>query len=404
MIVLTLLITGAVALPATPAAAGATLCDGKVATILGTRGPDVLSGTAENDVIAGLGGDDRILGGDGDDVVCGGDGADRLFGESGDDKLFAGKAARYDTRAGSGYRPDRLDGGPGDDHLEIGTEPRRLGGVSGEITFGSAPAGVRVDLNQRSAIGDGNDTIIAVPGLRLIGTDAADRLTGTLYDDEILGMGGPDWIAGGDGQDRLYGDADGVEVTDGDNDDTILGGVGKDVVVGTLGADSLDGGQGLDLVRAEGQGASRVRGGVGDDFLYLTLGSEPGVELLGGPGRDDVTIDVHANVPGRGKVLVNLGIAQIALDNVFLGRISSTERLHVGPGVPLSFYGSPGPDEVYVEPGGRLRAWTYGGNDVIWGSDLADRIDGGNGFDEVRAGRGRDTCLHVEQQTGCDLP
>ena len=336
-------------------------------------------------------------------MLCGGDGADHLFGEGGDDELFAGKALRYDTRAGSGYRPDRLDGGPGDDLLEIGKEPRRLGGISGEITFGSAPAGVRVDLNQRSAIGDGNDTIIAVPGLRLIGTDAADELAGTLYADEILGMGGPDWIAGGDGQDRLYGDADGVEVTDGDNDDTILGGVGKDLVVGTLGSDILNGGQGLDSVHAEGQGAGKVYGGAGDDFLYLTLGTGDGVKLVAGAGRDDVTIDVHAAVPGRGKVLVNLGIEQLALDNVFVRRISSTERLHMGADVPLSFYGSSGPDVVYAGANARLRAWTYDGNDVIHGSSLADRIDGGFGRDEVDAGPGRDTCLNAEDRQGCEL-
>jgi hypothetical protein len=102
-------------------------------------------------------------------------------------------------------------------------------------------------------------------------------------------------------------------------------------------------------------------------------------------------------------VLVNLGIEQLALDNVFIGRISDTERLHMGADVPLSFYGSPGPDEVYAGANARLRAWTYAGNDVVYGSSLTDRIDGGFGFDEVRAGRGRDTCLHAEDRQGCEL-
>jgi Ca2+-binding RTX toxin-like protein len=404
-IVLALVGSAAVALPVAPAAAGFTLCDGKVATVVGTTGPDVLHGTPEDDVIAGLGGNDRILGGGGDDVICGGDGADRLRGEEGDDVLFAGKARWVDNRAGSGYRPDFLDGGPGDDTLEIGKEPVDRGlGISGVITFDTAPAGVVVDLAERSAVGDGNDTIFPRGGLRLVGTDADDVLSGSDFLEEIDGAGGADRIMGRGGDDHLYGDADGAEEgAEGVNDDAISGGDGKDVIIGQVGSDTLRGGPGLDLVQANGVGPNRVFGGGDDDFLYLTLGIGDHVKLLGGPGRDDVTIDVHATVPGPGKVLVNLGIRQLALNNVFVGRIASTERVHVGDNVPLNFYGSTGPDEVYAGANGRLRAWTYNGNDVIWGSNQSDRLDGGTGFDEVRGGLGRDTCLHAEQRKSCEL-
>lgn len=406
MIRLALLAGATLVVPMAAAHAAPTLCDGKVATVVGTSGPDVISGTPGPDVIAGLGGTDRILAGDGDDVICGGDGADRLSGEGGDDVIYAGKAQRYDSRAGNGYRPDVLNGGPGDDFLDIGREPVDHGlGISGVIVFPTAPAGIVVDLGERSATGDGSDTVVPRGGLRLIGTDSADELLGSDLEEEMKGGGGPDVIDGRGGDDRLYGDGPaGGEATDGRNDDRISGGDGKDLVVGTLGSDLLRGGPGLDAVRAEGLGPGQVLGGAGDDFLSLTLGIGDHVKLMGGPGRDDVTIDVHPDVSGPAKVLVNLGIGQLALDHVFVGRIGSTERLHMAPGVPLSFYGSPGRDEVYAGANGRLRAWTYDGNDVIWGSSLADRIDGGFGFDEVRAGRGRDTCLHAEQRRDCERP
>ena len=72
-------------------------CAGLVATIIGTRGNDVLTGTPGHDIIAGLGGADHIDGGGGRDVLCGGHGNDTmtdgdsavtdLYGGSGDDHL-----------------------------------------------------------------------------------------------------------------------------------------------------------------------------------------------------------------------------------------------------------------------------------------------------------------------------
>jgi len=76
-------------------------CGVKDVTILGTNGPDTMSGTvvfnsrqrvfvAQADVIHGLGGDDTIDGGGGDDTICGGDGNDILYGRDGTDALFGG--------------------------------------------------------------------------------------------------------------------------------------------------------------------------------------------------------------------------------------------------------------------------------------------------------------------------
>ncbi len=66
-------------------------CNGKVVTIFGTSGVDILKGTPGDDVIHGLGGNDIIRGMGGNDTICGGDGNDKLDGGKGNDTLDGGK-------------------------------------------------------------------------------------------------------------------------------------------------------------------------------------------------------------------------------------------------------------------------------------------------------------------------
>ncbi|MDQ4051796.1 MAG: hypothetical protein M3237_03720 [Actinomycetota bacterium] len=391
-IILTLVGTAAVAMPATPAAAGVTLCDGKVATVIGTPGDDILRGTAEGDVIAGLGGDDAVLAGAGDDVICGGRGADRLFGEDGNDTVFAGRAGRVDDR----FRPDLLDGGPDDDHLDIGREKASLGtGISGVVRFGTATDGVVVDLAERSAVGDGNDTVIPRPGLKLNGTADDDVLSGSDFAEAIRGYGGSDTIKGRAGDDRLQGD-DITATTGGTDDDRINGGAGNDVVIGTIGADALRGGPGVDLVDAQGHGSSRVLGGDGNDSLRVFVGTAPGVGIFGQAGRDGVVIDAF------GLVEIRMRGGAVSVDGSRIGSID-TERVSMAVRAALDYYGDNGPDEVSAGAHARLRAWTRGGNDVVRGSDEPDHVDAGRGTDEVRARAGRDICLGAERRSSCEV-
>jgi Ca2+-binding RTX toxin-like protein len=71
---------------------------GSIEDVIGTPGPDTLTGDdgpnglfagAGRDTLSGLGGDDAIYGGDSRDVIDGGPGRDQLFGEGGDDSLAA---------------------------------------------------------------------------------------------------------------------------------------------------------------------------------------------------------------------------------------------------------------------------------------------------------------------------
>jgi hypothetical protein len=93
------------------------LCRGADATIVGTSGPDLLTGTPGVDVVALLDGNDTFKGNGGSDVVCGGSGDDDLRGLTGAD-LLKGGSGDDDLRGGFGN--DTLSGGSGDDNLDGG--------------------------------------------------------------------------------------------------------------------------------------------------------------------------------------------------------------------------------------------------------------------------------------------
>lgn len=189
-----------------PAGAQVTaMCDGRVATIVGTSGNDVLEGTNGPDVFAalqgddilwGFGGDDVMCGGVGDDLIVGGGGFDIIFGAQGDDEIYAaGEGTLFmplaldDTRgarifAGAGNdlvygsdRWDRMQGGPGSDVLYgfAGNDWMR-GGPDRDLVVGHAG---RDDLHggggNDQVLGDRNDTSVRAGA----GNDACPNLTGT---------------------------------------------------------------------------------------------------------------------------------------------------------------------------------------------------------------------------------
>ena len=88
------------------------LCAGRMPTVVGTPGADVLRGSAFADVILTQGGKDTVNALAGADVVCGGPGKDVLRGGPGKDKLL-GQAGKDKLIGGKGK--DKLKGGAGRD-------------------------------------------------------------------------------------------------------------------------------------------------------------------------------------------------------------------------------------------------------------------------------------------------
>ena len=88
------------------------MCNGQVATIVGTDAGEPISGTSNADVIVGRGGNDTITALGLNDVVCGGPGADNIDGGAGSDTLFGNSGD--DTINGAGGT-DVCNGGLGND-------------------------------------------------------------------------------------------------------------------------------------------------------------------------------------------------------------------------------------------------------------------------------------------------
>jgi poly-gamma-glutamate synthesis protein (capsule biosynthesis protein) len=146
------------------------VCDGRVATIVGTAGPDFLVGTADDDVIVGREGSDTILGGSGNDLICAGDGDDIVWGGPGADTVHGGDGT------------DLLSGGDGNDRLwgEAGDD-RLGGGAGGDLLDGGAGGDVL------SGHGD-DDLLIGGPGVNYLwGGTGADTLEGSSTSDHLLG-------------------------------------------------------------------------------------------------------------------------------------------------------------------------------------------------------------------------
>lgn len=115
--------------------------------------------------------------------------------------------------------------------------------------------------------------------VEVLGTEAADRLTGDDRGELIRGLSGADRLRGGGGDDCVHGDAHADAVFGDDGDDTLLGGSGRDRLYGGPGDDALDGGSGVDL----------IDGGAGADIINAVDGRADRVRC--GSGRDRVRAD-----------------------------------------------------------------------------------------------------------------
>ncbi|MEM7189246.1 MAG: family 16 glycosylhydrolase, partial [Pseudomonadota bacterium] len=109
------------------------------------------------------------------------------------------------------------------------------------------------DPNRNDAIGDDG----YVPPEEDVGTNRAEMMRGTMFDDvinagtgrdKVYGREGDDLISGEIGNDRLFGGADSDVLDGGDGHDRLFGGYGSDTLDGGKGTDRLFGFEGADLM------------------------------------------------------------------------------------------------------------------------------------------------------------
>lgn len=314
--------------------------------LIGGGGPDSISGLGGDDVLRGLGGDDTLDGGDGDDVLGGVGGADSLLG---------------------GLGQDYLRGGEGDDFMDGGDGVDRA-------AFFDATAGVHVSLLLQGSAqdtGQGMDVLVNI-----------EQLSGTRFDDLLIGDGGDNW---------LWGDVSGADPGTGGGDDTLIGGGGDDLLEASTGNHKFNGGSGIDTVSAFGN-ATDTLGGV---TLDLTVSSAQdtgqGVWLLkkvenlsGSIFGDELTGDARANT-----------LCGDTGDDTLSGGARADALYGDGTIRADAPAGTAGPITLFANADDPATSAPAEGHDMLDGGAGADTLVGGRASDLLTGGSGADTFLYL---------
>ncbi|MGF7147168.1 Ca2+-binding RTX toxin-like protein [Sphingomonas zeicaulis] len=317
-------------------------------------GNDTVSGF-EN--LVGSGFDDRLSGNEVANIITGGNGNDQINGADGDDTLAGGAGI------------DTIDGGAGNDLID--------GGLGNDVaSFASATAAVTVSLlaeGAQNTLGAGTDTLVSIEGLTgsafndvLIGNAGLNILSGGLGNDLLSGGAGNDTLDGGGGNDTAtYADAaSAVTINLLSASAQPTGGAGSDTLrsienlIGTAFADTLTGNQYGNI----------LDGGEGDDLLSGGLGNDM---LNGGAGTDTAT---YAAAASAVKVSLAIAGAQYTLG-------AHTDTLI---GIEL-LTGSAFDDQLTGD----------GGDNVLTGNAGNDVLNGGGGNDTLSGGQSSDTASYA---------
>ena len=308
-------------------------------------------------------GDDLIYGDDGSDVVLGQQGRDTIFGGNGDDVLIGGSNVE-----GALDDDDRIDGGAGHDAIagdnaDIYYRPDnldvRFARLTGSTLYNET-AGPDEGRSQTASVDAAGRPLFADPDgvlpadatalaplhreyrIRLLDHSAALELQ---PDDRNVRVWGHDYIAGGAGDDEIFGQL-GNDVIQGDG--SILG--------AQVGAAISSGGALIVLPAVENvatDGDDYIEGGGGNDVMFGNLGQD---DIIGGssnlfglgtpeqrPDGDDIIfggagLRIERNDLGTGgDSRVNL-VAEHAFDaDVIIGDNAVILRIQGADGRPLGF-------------------------------------------------------------------
>jgi lysophospholipase L1-like esterase len=229
---------------------------------------------------------------------------------------------------------------------------------------------------------------------RLVGDDGANVLSGLGGADELSGGAGDDRLDGGAGADLLTGGSgDDVYVVDNAGDRVVEAASGGSDTVRTSVGYTLAAGSHVELLAFTGTSgvtlngnalANRIEGGAGAD--KLTGGG--GVDTLVGKGGSDSYYvdgdDLIVEFSGGGTDTAFASADYVLPDNVETLTLTGTAALDgTGNGLVNTLNGN--------EAANLLRG--LGGNDKVYGKGGDDRLEGGDGADLLRGGAGTDTLL-----------
>ena len=295
-----------------------------------------------------------VAGGIGNLFIARGVEIENAIGGSGDDTL-GGNALNNELSGGSGN--DELDGEDGDDILRGGTGADDMDGGEGtdtaiydDITSGGVGVNLAANTSWGAATGDSFTSI--------------ENVTGSAYNDTLIGDTGDNVLEGGAGNDVLDGRQGEDHLIGGDGNDTLRGGWGaqSDILEGGDGDDTLEGGDGNDYLSG-GAGADHHNGGEGSDYADFRDidGGGVGWNMIAGVAWGKATGDTFESIENVWGSLYS---------DKFVG---SNER------------------NILIGGGGYDIVEGRGGNDVIYGGWGHDVLDGGDGNDFLHGGHYDDT-------------
>ncbi|MGJ5633180.1 calcium-binding protein [Nostoc sp. CALU 1950] len=296
-------------------------------TLIGGEGNDSLNGGEGDDSLKGGTGNDSLNGGTGNDLLRGGAGNDNLFGGSENDTLLGGTG---DDSLIIGYSnldflegDQLLSGDDGNDTLSAsvsfdrGGQPEYYSSGNNTLNGGAGDDYLIVNFSKGNNLlngGDGNDTfsknysgnatIDGGKGNDLLSYDTRYsfyRVTGGITStfNPTTNIGsiklGTNWVS--------YKNIERLEITGTSYDDLIVGGNGDDTLNGGYGGnDTLSGGIGDDLlsvnVNYDAPGISSTDGGIGDDLLSVDYGSATGAIT----SSFDTTTNIGSITAGTSRV------------------------------------------------------------------------------------------------------
>jgi Ca2+-binding RTX toxin-like protein len=211
--------------------------------------------------------------------IRGGSGADQLMGPTEGLSILLGGIGD-DTISGS------LAGDAGTSVLDGGSGADIL---SGEIiSYRSRIHPVRVTLNGAADDGEAGENDVILAARDIAGGSGDDTLVGDSQYNTIDGGNGKDLIRAGAGDDTVSGDWGADRVYGGGGEDLIMGFSGNDALFGGAADDLVYGGGGRDAIAA-GTGSDLLQGGGRSDTFYARDGSRDRVR--GGLGRDRARTD-----------------------------------------------------------------------------------------------------------------
>jgi Ca2+-binding RTX toxin-like protein len=228
----------------------------------------------------GRGGDDTLIGGGGNDTLDGGAGSDTVDGGAGNDTIIG---------SADGVN-DNYTGGSGTDTIDY------------SALTSAQTVSVNLGTGFASGTAVGTDTLTGIENIA--GGEGNDSLFGSSGNNVIHGNGGADNIVGGGGSDTLYGD---------DGNDTLNGGVNDFTMTPSAANDVLFGGAGTDTFRFEGR--------FGDDAIGQ-IGTPDWTD-----GEDMVFVGYAAHTPiiadVTGGVLITIDDGSVASSVFVAGAVSA---------------------------------------------------------------------------------